>query len=407
MHICIVDTTITTPPTGGAQTFLVELCQALVRQGWQLSVITQPGPENAIQDSLEHAGATVLDQLWRRADLPEERGKALAAWVNSTRPDVYVVSISPDTGWLALPLLAPTIPTISIAHNDVGAFYAPVAHYAPLIDCAIGVSEETARHLREETGMPAERVRQIPYGVHPLAPPAAERRFANPRRAGAPLRLGYVGRVVTEQKRVLDFLGLARELKVTGVPFELHIIGDGPERIPLAEAFRKDGYREEVKFWGWLPQERIAERLAGLDVFMLLSDYEGLPVALLEAMGHAVAPVITRIPSGNTQLIRDGENGLLFPVGEVATAARHLARLASDPALLERLQRGAWNTAREYSVERMVQRYQDCFREISQTGFSRAHRLDAPRPYPLLPACRSRYPTWLRKLKYRLNASGI
>ena len=404
MHACIVDTTLTTPPTGGAQTFLVELCQALVRMGWRMSVVTQPGPDGAIVASLKDVGAEVLDDIWRRAQLPEERGKALAAWVNSEKPDVYVISISPDTGWLALPSLDASIPTVSIAHNDVGAFYAPVTHYAPLIDCAVGVSHETVRRLREETGMPAERVRHIPYGIQTITPAEAERRIAAARKPGAPLRIGYVGRVVELQKRVTDFLGLARALSKEDVPYELNIIGDGDERPRLEEAFRQNGFGDEVKFWGWLGQKQVAEKLAELDVFVLLSDYEGLPVALLEAMGHALAPVVTRIPSGNMQLIRERENGLLFPVGDVLAAARHLALLAADHALLQALRRSAWETACEYSVERMAQRYTDCFRDVAAPEFQRAHRLKAPRPYPLLPACRSRYPNWLRKIKYRLNA---
>ncbi len=404
MHVCIVDTTLTTPPTGGAQTFLVELCQALVRMYWQVSVITQPGPDAAIVGSLRKSGTTVLDDIWRRSDLPEERGLSLAKWVNSQKPDVYVVSISPDVGWLALPLLAPSIPTISIAHNDVGAFYEPVAHYAPLLDCAVGVSQETARRLSEDSGIAAERVRQIPYGIHSLTPAEAGRRFAADRKPGAPLRIGYVGRMVEEQKRVTDFLGLAGELRRLAVPFELHFIGDGDERPGLEAAFTQNGFGQEVKFWGWLSQDQVREKLAELEVFALLSDYEGLPVALLEAMGHALAPVVTRIPSGNEQLIREGENGLLFPVGNMVAAAHHLSRLATDPPLLRGLRRSAWETAREYSVARMAQRYQDLFKEISQPSFPRTHRLNAPQPYPLLPACRSRYPTWLRKIKYRLNA---
>jgi colanic acid/amylovoran biosynthesis glycosyltransferase len=252
--------------------------------------------------------------------------------------------------------------------------------------------------------MPAERVRHIPYGIQPIPPEEAERRIAAARKPGAPLRIGYVGRVVELQKRVSDFLGLADELRKGGVSFELHIIGDGNARRQLEEAFRENGFGNEVKFWGWLGQKQVAEKLAELDVFVLLSDYEGLPVALLEAMGHALAPVVTRIPSGNTQLIRERENGLLFPVGDVLTAARHLALLTADHALLRALRRSAWETACEYSVERMAQRYMDCFRDVSRPEFHRAHRFMAPRPYPLLPACRSRYPTWLRKIKYRLNA---
>src|SRR5918993_1187336 len=170
MHVVFVDTTLTTWPTGGAQTFLVELARALVQKDWRVSIVTQPGPEVSLVKALQQAGAEVRSDLWGPVHLPEERGARLAAWVNSEGPDIYVVSISPDAGWLALPALKPTISTVSVAHNDVEAFYEPLAHYAPFIDCAVGVSEEIHRKIISVSGVPAERARHIPYGVPSLTP---------------------------------------------------------------------------------------------------------------------------------------------------------------------------------------------------------------------------------------------
>ena len=352
----------------------------------------------AIATSLSEVGAELHMNLWAVSHLPEEKALRLADWVNTSGISVYVVSISPDVGWLAYSLLAQGIATLSIAHNDVGAFYAPVAHYKPLIDCAIGVSLETTRRLREG-GMPAERVRNIPYGVHTLPRAEAERRIDAKQ---SQLRIGYIGRLVEHQKRVMDFVAVVRELKASQVQFELHIVGEGSERTQLEQELRKHGLAENVTLWGWLSPPQVKQRLAELDVFTLLSDHEGLPVALLEAMGQALVPVVTRINSGNSELIRDGENGLLFPVGDAVACASHLARLAADADMLRTLRLSAWETSREYSVERMVDNYEDCFRHVAATDFGNAHRATAPRPYPLLPACKSRYPFWLRKVKSRL-----
>jgi len=146
----------------------------------------------------------------------------------------------------------------------------------------------------------------------------------------------------------------------------------------------------------------VEARLADSDAFVLLSDYEGLPVALLEAMASTLVPVVTRINSGNSQLIREEENGLMFEVGDAIACAEHLARLWTNEELLHTLRWAAWETAREYSVERMVENYVGCFQEVTASDFINADRESAPRPYPLLPACKSRYPFWLRKVKSRL-----
>ncbi|MFL6255485.1 MAG: glycosyltransferase family 4 protein [Pyrinomonadaceae bacterium] len=409
MQIVIVDTTIQTPPTGGAQTFLVDLCRSLTGLGWAVSVVTQPGPEQSVSEALRAAGADVRQDLWGAADLPEERAERLAAWVNSERPEVYVVSISPDAGWLALPLLDPRIATVSVAHNDVSAFYDPLCHYAPFIDCAVGVSEATHRKIVERGGVPEGRARQIAYGVRAIGRGEAERRASEAADARAPLRVGYVGRLVQLQKRVLDFVPLAAELRRLGVSFELHLVGDGEERGALEREFAARGLGGAVKFWGWLSPEEVRARLLALDAFVLLSEYEGLPVALLEAMGHALVPVVTRIESGNAELVRDGENGFVVPFGDTRAAAARLKLLAEDRARLGALRLAAWERAGEFSVGAMVERYVDCFAQVAGHVGAREQRRDLPEPYPPMPSCRSRYPRWARKLKSRLRAraSGV
>ena len=136
MHVAIVDTTLTTPPTGGGQTFLVDLARSLKDRGYRISVVTQPGPEKRIIDALRQVGVELQLNLWSSYHLPEEKASRLSAWVNANLVQVYIVSISPDVGWVALPLLHPSIATLSIAHNDVSAFYAPLQHYGPLSSIA-------------------------------------------------------------------------------------------------------------------------------------------------------------------------------------------------------------------------------------------------------------------------------
>ncbi len=399
MHIVIVDTTLTTPPTGGAQTFLVNLAESLAGNH-RLSVITQPGPETSIVSALRSAGAEVLLTLWTPSHLPEERARRLAEWVHQNDADAYIISISPEVGWLALPLLDPALPTLSIAHNDVPAFYEPLKHYYHFMDCAIGVSETIRRKIVADCGVPSERAGYVPYGVRSLAPEQVEQLV--PRPAGQALKICYVGRLVQDQKRVLDFVPLAAELVKRGVAFELSLIGDGKERALLEARLRDRGLDKQVTFCGWLKPEIIAAMLPEQDVFVLLSDHEGLPVALIEAMGHALVPVVTDIESGNTQLVRNGENGFVVPVGDINLAAARIQQLASSGDSLNRMKKEAWQTGHQFSVAQMVAGYLSCI-EVARKGVkSRNKRAGVPDPYPMMPSCRSKYPLWLRKLKARL-----
>jgi glycosyltransferase involved in cell wall biosynthesis len=396
MRFAILDTTLMTPPTGGCQTFLAHLAPALQNRGHEVTVVTEPGDEAAVADRLARAGVRVLSDVWPCRFLPEERARRLADWCNRERIDAYVISVSSDVGWLALPHLDHLARTAAVVHSDGPAFYEPLAHYGVFVDQAIGVSRETCRQIPLLCGVPESRTRRIPYGVERLseAQLAGRLKVSHDRR---PLEMAYIGRLVHSQKRVLDLAPLVRELAGRDLPFVMHLIGSGEDAPRLREELARAGVGHHVRWWGWLTPSEVGVRLIQLDALVLPSDVEGLPLALLEAMGHGVVPVATRIPSGNTELVRDGENGFLAAVGNTKAFADRLEQLYRDPALLTRLRRAAWVTSEDYSVERMASAYESCFDVEGER---------APRPsgaFPVMPSCRSRYPVWLRKVKWRLS----
>jgi glycosyltransferase involved in cell wall biosynthesis len=403
LQIVFVDTTLTTPPNGGAHTFLVDICRCLLAKGERVSVVTQPGSDESLVSVLQSAGVEVRMDLWRRSHLPEQRAKRLAKWVNDRNLDIYVVSASADVGWLALPHLSMNVATITIAHNDDPSFYEPLRHYHPFVDTAVAVSSEILRKI--EKNVAKERARKIAYGVTPVS--EAELQHRQSPGNGRPLQIVYVGRIVQGQKRVMDFVPLVRSLKARGVRFHLNLVGDGSHRSQLSEAFASAGLSEFVHFWGWQSSNEVKKLLSQMDVFILVSEYEGLPVALLEGMAQGLAPVVSRIASGNVEVINDAENGYLVPVGDIEGFAERLEHLANDLTQLRKIQRAAWLTSQQYTLEIMVNRYLECFANARGFGLSREFRRQANGSYPLMSSCVSRYPAWLRRIKYHLTGFAI
>jgi glycosyltransferase involved in cell wall biosynthesis len=396
---------VTTPPFGGATTFLAELCCALTDRGERVTVVGRPGTDDSVARRLRAGGVEVRLDLWRATDLPEQRAQRLAAWINRERVDVFVISISPDAGWLALPLLGEPVATMSVAHADGPAFYSPLKHYAQFIDCAVGVSKSIHDRIIAECSIPPSRGRYIPYGVPSLS--SAEIQQRPERDSDEPFRVAYLGRLVHGLKRVLDLIPLAEELKRRGFPFELHVIGDGEERAALAAGFKQGHVSSQVKMWGWLSPPEVRQRLKKLDAVVLLSDSEGLPLAMLESMAHGVVPVVTRIKSGLTEVVRDGENGFLVDVGDMSGFADRLALLAGDCQQLSRMRGEAWATGQEFSLDRMVTAYQNTFKQLAAARHNAQPPTTLNRDYPVMASCRSRYPFWLRKLKRYAVAAGL
>ena len=88
------------------------------------------------------------------------------------------------------------------------------------------------------------------------------------------------------------------------------------------------------------------------DVFVATSRNEGFPNVLLEAMAHGVVPVAWDCATGPSEMIRDGENGFLLPVGEVTGLAGRLRQLADDPALRAHLGSAATGVLETFSDQR-------------------------------------------------------
>ena len=395
--VCLIDTLMQEPSLGGPCYFLLRLSSYLKDRGWETSVVSQRGPNPRIRNALTELGFTVVDELWQPWHLPEEKAEFLKRWVDTTRPDLYVISNCRDVSWLALPFLPEPTYAVSVAHHDVAAYYEPVRHYANFLDRMIGVSPQITDRLAELASGNGDRCRYIPYGVEVSRD---EQIACKTPEENHPIRIIYVGRLVQDQKRVMSLPLLARELADRNLPFHLDIVGDGPDRDALVRATNNAGVSQHVSFQGWLDGDPLRRRLQEADVFVLLSDSEGLPIAMLEAMGHGAIPVVTDIDCGIKAVVRDGQNGFLVPRVDIRAYADRIDVLYKKKDLRRGMRLASWATSKDYSIERMGTAYEETFRGLLATPSIRSVKPQANN-YPPMTSCRSRYPIWMRKAKSR------
>lgn len=116
---------------------------------------------------------------------------------------------------------------------------------------------------------------------------------------------------------------------------------------------------ERVELTGWLDAGALQEQLRRAQILVLPSRAENLPLSLLEGMAWGLAPVVTPV-GAVPEVILDGENGVLVPVGEVTALARGLAELIDDDARRQRIAAAARTTwERGYSMDGYRQRFDD------------------------------------------------
>ena len=126
----------------------------------------------------------------------------------------------------------------------------------------------------------------------------------------------------------------------------LEIYGNGDKKPALEHRIRELSLDGRVKI---LPfQAKPLSIYQAADLFLLSSDFEGMPNALLEAMTVGLPCISTDCRTGPKDMIRDGENGFLVPVGDTEAMARRLLQLIRDPAEAERLGKAARKTVLDY-----------------------------------------------------------
>ena len=113
---------------------------------------------------------------------------------------------------------------------------------------------------------------------------------------------------------------------------EAHLIGDGAERAACENLVRQAGLAGRIHFHGRIPPEQVQPLLLRSQAILLMSDFEGLPVALLEAMAAGAVPVVRAIESGIPELVLHERTGLLVG-NDPAEAAAQLVRLSGEPPL--------------------------------------------------------------------------
>jgi glycosyltransferase involved in cell wall biosynthesis len=126
------------------------------------------------------------------------------------------------------------------------------------------------------------------------------------------------------------------------------IVGSGPEARELQDYARRLG--ADCDFVGELEKEQVYSYLEASKVFILLSQYEGLSFALLEAMARALPCIVSNV-EGNSDVVVDYYNGLVINPENLGNYLEEINRLISDSLLREKLGSNALNTVRtKYSL---------------------------------------------------------
>jgi glycosyltransferase involved in cell wall biosynthesis len=217
----------------------------------------------------------------------------------------------------------------------------------------IAVSEAVKKYAIKYEGAKEKQLEIIPNGLEIEKFLNTERNYDN---GGRELVVGSIGRLA-EQKGFDCLIKALVDVKSV----KCLIAGEGEKRKELQGLIDQLGLGEKVKLVGW--QENIKKFLAGLDIFVLPSRWEGLGIVILEA-GLSGLPVVASRVDGILDIISDGQDGLFFTAGNEGELAAQIKRLQADPGERERLGKRLQEKIREkFDIKKIAKRYEAVYLE--------------------------------------------
>jgi L-malate glycosyltransferase len=163
-----------------------------------------------------------------------------------------------------------------------------------------------------------------------------------------------------EVKRVKDVVRVFARIR-RAMPATLIMVGDGPDRVDAESEARELDVGSDVRFLGRL--DSVASLLQASDLFLLPSQTESFGLAALEAMACG-SPVVASRAGGLPEVVDDGVNGILEPVGSVEAMGRRAVELLREPARHAAMREAAIAKAQEFSADRVVPMYESLYREV-------------------------------------------
>lgn len=267
--------------------------------------------------------------------------------VRAIKPDVLHAHWLTSYGLLALGTDRRRLPLVVTAHGD-DVLIAPrngllrrivqhVLRAADLITVPGEPMREAALELLAPQDAPKGGIATFQYGVESARLANAGRRARESREADGPTRI-VSARAMLRLYRIDVLLDAVALLVEDGDDLHLDLLGDGPERDALEQQAARLGIADRCTFHGNVTQGRVEQFVGASDVYVSVSESDGVSLALLESLALGSVPVVSDIPA-NRSWVNDGATGLLVDIdpADVADGIRQAARLDRERVAADNL----------------------------------------------------------------------
>ena len=371
----LVATGMWPPDVGGPASHAPEVCEYLLRRGHRVAAVTMADHPPAPESYPVHWASRRKPLVWRQL----VAARLVARLARST-DIVYSTGMMGRSSLGAAVARRPIVLKLTsdpvferslrwrLFGADLGAFQDARGLRIGVLrrarDLALArasrviIPSEALRELALGWGLPAEKVVVIPNPVSP--PPELGEREELRRRHGLEGRtLVFAGRMVPQKA-----IPVALEAVVRNPDVSLVLAGEGPYLERLQELARSLPLDGRARFLGPQPRQAVFELLRAADAALLSSSWENFPHMVVEALSVGT-PVLATDVGGVTEILRDGENGLLVPMNDPEALAGAIRRYFDDETLQERLRAAAVASVARFSPDEIYGRLEALLEEVA------------------------------------------
>ena len=348
----------------GVATFTLNLSQWLQATGHAVTVLTlTQGEWDSRLADLSIKGECITQQPW---ESNVSHAKRLAAWLAAQAFDLLVVNVGSSNSrplLLCLHLLPDLLPVMIVLHNDERTVYEVAGLNCVVWNCAVAVSSKV-----QQTAAALFRQKPVLYIPNGIVLPATESACTR-QPWTTPLRLLFVGRLDDQQKGIFRLPAILAECRKRQLPVHLTVIGEGPDGAQLRQVFDALGVSDCVTLKGSQPHDAVLTAMRTQHIFLLPSNYEGLPLVLLEAQANGCVPIAARLPGVTEDAVQDGVSGLLVKADDVAGFVNAIETML-DPARWHSFSTaGRIVVQQQFALPQMGARYLDLFQAMVQGAY--------------------------------------
>ena len=358
-------------PVGGAEDLVAAIVTGLDPKRFSVQAACI-GARGAIGEELKAQGHAVISlglDIKRTSFL--RVAAAVRRLLKETQPDILHTHLYHANFYGRLAALGLSVRgVVAAVHNTYTRvkFHRRLANFllARITDKVLVGSPQVWADVRRHDGVPASRLLLMPYGIRLNGLAAAvSQEVAKARLGVSGFCLGAVGRL-EEQKGHETLLAALPELRAQIDGLTVLLVGEGRQEQALKKQARDLGVERVVHFLG--TRRDLPLIYKALDIYVQPSRWEGLSLAMLQAMGAGLPVVVSRV-SGAQEVVQDGVNGRLVPPGDTPSLAAAVLELYRQPEERRRLGQMARRTVQEnYSQEAMLRRLEGLYQKLYEKG---------------------------------------